>query len=91
MIRDWFSDLLFGVAGVNTGSLDTKKINNNIELLRKQGWFKENYDDERYHGLFIGNKHIKSYLQSQNRVKKIINNKSVQKKFLLLLDKQLEI
>lgn len=25
MISDWFSDLLFGVAGVNTGSLDTKK------------------------------------------------------------------
>ena len=46
---DFLSDLLSGMVGVSTGALDTKKIDNNIELLKQQEWFKEIYKDEKYH------------------------------------------
>ncbi len=36
-------------------SLDTKKIDRNIEMLKNYSWFKDIYDDERYHRLFFVN------------------------------------
>ncbi|MEH7417249.1 hypothetical protein V7266_18355 [Neobacillus drentensis] len=80
-------EVLFG--GSSTG-LDTKKIDNNIELLKKQGWFKQIYEDEKYHKLFFTNKHVRGYLQSTLRVKKMIQNNKSQKKLLSLLESQLK-
>ena len=77
---DFLPNLLSSMLGVSTGSLDTKKIDNNIELLKQQGWFKKIYDDEKYHRLFITNRHVRAYLQSTTRVKKIIRSEDAQKK-----------
>lgn len=70
--------------------MDTKKIDKNIELLKQQGWFKKIYDDEKYHRLFITNRHVRAYLQSSTRIKKIMRSEEAQRKLLLLLDKQLK-
>ncbi|SMQ80863.1 hypothetical protein SAMN05444673_4011 [Bacillus sp. OV166] len=87
---DFLSDFLSSMIGVSTGNLDTKKIDNNIELLKQQGWFKKIYDDEKYHRLFITNRHVRAYLQNTTRVKKFIRSEEAQRKLLLLLDKQLK-
>ena len=57
---------------VSDGSLDTRKIDKNIDIMRTQGWFKVLYEDEKYHRLFFTNRHIRHYLQSNHRTKKII-------------------
>mgnify|MGYP001071505366 CR=1 FL=1 len=54
----FLSDFLFGLVGVSTGALNTKKIDSNIELLKQQEWFKKIYTDEKYHRLFITNRGI---------------------------------
>jgi hypothetical protein len=56
-IFDFLSDFFSGLVDVSTGNLDTKKIDNNIELLKQQGRFKKIYEDEKYHRLFITNRH----------------------------------
>jgi hypothetical protein len=55
-------DFLLGLLAVANGdqSLDTKKIDRNIETLKKHRWFKELFDDERYHRLFFVNRLIES-------------------------------
>lgn len=83
-------DLLGELLDGSRTDLDTRKIDNNIELLKQQWWFKKIYEDEKYHRLFFTNKHVRGYLQSTIRVKKIIRNSESQKKFLRLLDKQLK-
>ncbi|WP_342041936.1 hypothetical protein [Bacillus sp. OTU2372] len=75
---------------VSDGNLDTRKIDKNIDILRTQGWFKVIYEDEKYHRLFFTNKHIRRYLQSNNRTKKIIRSNKAREKFLMILDKQLK-
>lgn len=87
---DFLSDLLSSMIGVSTGSLDTKKIDNNIKLLNQQSWFKKIYDDEKYHKLFITNRHVRAYLQSTTRIKKIIRSENAQRKLLLVLNTQLK-
>ncbi|MGG3466853.1 hypothetical protein ABES02_04845 [Neobacillus pocheonensis] len=82
-------DLLGALLDGSSTGLNTRKIDNNIELLKQEGWFKKIYEDEKYHRLFFTNRHIRAYLQSTFRVKKIIRNNSSQKKLLRLLDKQL--
>ncbi|OLS34468.1 hypothetical protein [Bacillus sp. MRMR6] len=72
--------------GSNT-SLDTRKIDKNIELLKQQDWFKRIYEDEKYHRLFFTNRTIRVYLQSTYRVKRIVRNELAQEKLLNLLDK----
>lgn len=86
-------NFLFGLLevlfdGYSTG-LDTRKIDNNIEQLKQQAWFKKIYEDDKYHRLFFTNKHVRRYLQSNFRVKRIIRSHKAQRKLLLLLDKQL--
>lgn len=80
---------LFVSPGWDT-SLNTRKIDQNIDLLKGHGWFKQLYEDERYHRLFFVNRHVRRYLQSTLRVKRIINHPKAQQKFLLFLDKQIE-
>jgi len=80
---------LFGSVGYGD-TLNTKKIEQNIELLNQYDWFKKIYEDERYHRLFFVNKHVRRYLQSTIRVRKIIRSKEVQGKLLFLLDKEIK-
>ncbi|MGE7920824.1 hypothetical protein ACQKM9_18080 [Viridibacillus sp. NPDC093762] len=80
---------LFGGIGYS-GSLNTKKIDQNIELLKQHDWFKNIYEDERYHRLFFVSKKVRRYLQSTIRVRKIIRSKEAQKKLLLFLNKQIK-
>ncbi|WP_066303900.1 hypothetical protein [Bacillus sp. FJAT-29814] len=77
---------LFGYSDI----LNTKKIDQNIEQLNQHNWFKNIYEDERYHRLFFVNKHVRRYLQSTIRVRKIIRSKEAQRKLLYLLDKQIK-
>ena len=86
----FLSDFLFGMIGVSTGALNTKKIDSNIELLKQQEWFKKVYTDEKYHRLFITNRQIRAYLQSRTRIKKILQSEKAQRKLMLLVDKQIE-
>ncbi|MCL1698156.1 hypothetical protein [Lysinibacillus sp. BPa_S21] len=87
---DFLSDLLSGMICVNTGALNTKKIDNNIEHLKQQEWFKDIYEDEKYHRLFVTNRQIRAYLQSRTRIKKIIRSEVARRKLLLLIDKQIK-
>lgn len=70
-------------------SLDTKKIDRNIEMLKNYSWFKDIYDDERYHRLFFVNWKVRMYLQNTYRVKKIIKNEDFKMKFIKFLNEQL--
>ena len=80
---------LFGSVGYSD-ALNTKKIDQNIERLNQYDWFKEIYEDDRYHRLFFVNKHVRRYLQSTIRVRKMIRSKEAQRKLLFLLDKQIK-
>ncbi len=70
-------------------SLDTEKIDRNIEMLKNYSWFKDIYDDERYHRLFFVNRKVRMYLQNTYRVKKIIKNEDFKMKFIKFLNEQL--
>ena len=82
-----FIESLFLCIGYGEG-MNTKKIDSNIELLKHQVWFKKIYEDERYHRLFFVNRHVRGYLQSTIRVKRIIRSKEAQRKLIVYLDKQ---
>ncbi|WP_026575666.1 hypothetical protein [Bacillus sp. UNC438CL73TsuS30] len=82
-------ELIAGLFGYSD-TLNTKKIDQNIELLNQHDWFKNIYEEERYHRLFFVNKHVRRYLQSTIRVRKIIRSKQAQRKLLVLLDKQIK-
>lgn len=75
---------------VSDGSLDTKKIYKNIDILRTQGWFKVIFEGEKYQRLFFTNRHIRRYLQSNNLTKKIIRSHKAREKFLMIVDKHLK-
>ena len=87
---DFLFDFLSGMVGVSTGALNTRKIDKNIEQLKQQEWFKKIYEDEKYHRLFFTNRHVRAYLQSSTRVKKIIRSNEAQRKLMSILDKQLK-
>ena len=70
--------------------LNTQKIDSNIEKLKQLSWFKSLYEDEKYCSLFFGNRKVRSYLQSSIRVKGIIKNEYAQKRFIALLEKQVQ-
>ncbi|MGE7186371.1 hypothetical protein ACQKKK_21090 [Peribacillus sp. NPDC006672] len=59
-------DFLLGIlsAGFGDNSLDTRKIDRNIEMLKNHTWFKDIYEDEKYHRLFFVNRNVRQYLQS---------------------------
>lgn len=80
--------LLGGTIGNN--SLNTRKIDQNIERLKELEWFKTIYGEEKYHRLFFINRHVRKYLQSTLRVKKIIRSQRAQMKFMRLLDRQIQ-
>ena len=80
---------LFGDIGYSD-TLNTEKIDQNIERLNQHDWFKKIYEDEKYHRLFFVNKRIRGYLQSTIRVRKIIRSKEAQRKLLLLIEQQIK-
>ncbi|MDQ0859999.1 hypothetical protein [Bacillus sp. V2I10] len=80
---------LFGSIGYSD-TLNTKKIDQNIERLNQHDWFNKIFEDEKYHRLFFVNKRIRRYLQSTIRVRKIIRSKEAQRKLLLLIEKQIK-
>lgn len=80
----------FGSVGYSD-TLNTKKIDQNIERLNQYDWFKKIYEDEKYHRLFFANKHVRQYLQSIIRVRRIIRSKEARRKLLYLLDKEKKI
>jgi hypothetical protein len=87
-LLSFIEELVIGI-GYGNG-LNTKRIDSNIELLKQEEWFRKIYDNQRYHRLFFANKHVRGYLQSKIRVKRIIKNEVAQRKFLLFLDKQIK-
>ncbi|MGE7925682.1 hypothetical protein ACQKND_21190 [Viridibacillus arvi] len=80
---------LFGSIGYS-GTLNTKKIDQNIDRLKQHEWFKNIYEDERYHRLFFVSKKVRLHLQSTIRVRKIIRSKKAQKNLLAFLNKQIK-
>ena len=85
MLEEFLASLIPN--GSNT--LDTRKIDRNIEMLKKDSWFKDIYDDERYHRLFFVNRKVRKYLQNTYRVKRIIRKEDFQIKFIKFLNEQL--
>ena len=71
-------------------TLNTKKIDSNIEKLKQLSWFKSLYEDEKYRSLFLGNRKVRGYLQSSSRVKGMIKSEYAQKRFKALLEKQVQ-
>ena len=85
-------DFLLGIlfAGFGDDSLNTRKIDRNIEMLKNHTWFKEIYEDEKYHRLFFVDRNVRQYLQCTMRVKRIIKREKSQRVFLVFLNKQLK-
>lgn len=87
---DFLSDILSGITFSGSTTLNTKKIDKNIEKLQQYYWFNEIYHDDKYRKLFFSNLNVRNYLQNNFRVKKIIKKKQAQKRFISYLNKQLK-
>nr|WP_254906397.1 hypothetical protein [Bacillus thuringiensis] len=48
------------------------------------------YEDKKYRKLFITNYKVRSYLQSKLRVRLLVKNKNAQRRFLKLVEEQIE-
>lgn len=72
-------------------SLNTKKIDSNIEKLKQFSWFKNLHEDERYRRSFFANKTVRNYLQSTFKVNHLIKSEKAQKSFASLLEKQAQL
>lgn len=89
MILNFLLELI-GNVSLSTGlstTLNTRKIDKNIDTLREHLWFRNIYEDEKYRRLFFVNRHVRSYLQSTHRVKKMISSEKAQQKFIRFLNK----
>lgn len=72
-------------------TLNTKKIDSNIEKLKQLSWFKSLYQDEKYRPSFFLNRKVRGYLQSSIRVNRMIKSEYAQKRFIALLEKQVQL
>lgn len=70
----------------SNSSLNTNKIDKNIEKLRELKWFNDLYVDERHHKSFFMNAKVRKYLQSNILVSRLKNNRKEQQKFIQLLE-----
>ncbi len=91
-MTDFLSDILSSLGPIidNPKTLNTRKINKHILLLKQQHWFKNIYDNREYYALLFGNRRVRSYLQSSFRVHRMIRKKKVQEKFIILLNKEVK-
>ncbi|MEX3743950.1 MULTISPECIES: hypothetical protein [Lysinibacillus] len=87
---DFVSDLLSGILFNGSTTLNTNKIDKNIEKLQQYNWFNEIYHDDQYRKLFFANRNVRNYLQNNFRVKKIIKKTQALKRFIYFLNKQLK-
>lgn len=88
LMLEFLFELLSDMVGVSTGALNTRKIDDHIELLKQESWFKKIYGVEKYRRLFVTNRNVRAYLQSTYRVQRIIRSNDAQRKLLLFLDEQ---
>lgn len=72
-------------------SLDTRKIDKNIERLRQLEWFNDLYESERHHKSFFINLKVRKYLESSIHVSRLRSNEREQKKFSQLLEEVAEV
>lgn len=72
-------------------SLDTRKIDKNIEKLRTLQWFNDLYESGRHHKSFFTNLKVRRYLESSIRISALKNNEREQKKFIQLLENVAEV
>ena len=70
-----------------SSSLDTRKIDQNIEHLRKMDWFNDLYESERHHKSFFINLEVRKHLESSIRISRLESSEREQKKFVRLLEK----
>lgn len=75
----------------SNSSLNTRKIDKNIEKLRELEWFNDLYENERHHKSFLMNLKVRKYLQSKILVARLKNNEKEQKKFIQLLEEIAEL
>jgi len=73
---------------VGQPTLHTRKIDQNIARLQHCDWFHDIYHHDQYRSLFFANRHVRKYLQSNVRVKRMMKNKQAQERFLQFLHKQ---
>lgn len=73
-----------------SSSLDTNKIDRNIERLRNSGWFDDLYISERHRSSFLADLQIRKYLQSSFRIQRLQKSEREQKKFIQKLEKAAE-
>ena len=72
-------------------SLNTAKIDKNIEKLKQFPWFEELYNHEQHHRSFFVSLKVRKYLESTIRVYLLTRNKKKQEEFILLLEKVAEL
>jgi hypothetical protein len=75
---------------VGQPTLHTRKIDQNIARLQQYDWFQTIYYDDQYRSLFFANRHVRKYLQSTFRVKRMMKKKQAQARFIRFLNKQLK-
>ncbi|GGE62044.1 hypothetical protein [Priestia taiwanensis] len=80
---------IFGIVSIDS-SLNTRKIDKNIEYLKRYEWFQEMYNDEKYRKLFFTRLKIRTYLNSSIRVRLLVKNEKARKKFLQLIELEAE-
>lgn len=83
---DFFLELLTGIFGLSSETLNTQKIDKNIEKLRSNSWFEQIYQDETYHRLFFVSRKVRGYLQSSRRVNRIMTTEKARSSFIQLLE-----
>ncbi|WP_374966489.1 hypothetical protein [Lysinibacillus sp. RS5] len=76
---DFVSDLLSGILFNGSTTLDTNKIDKNIEKLQHYNWFNEIYHDDKYRKLFFANRNVRNYLQNNFRVKKLLRKRRLKR------------
>lgn len=89
MILNFLLELIGNIflpTGLST-TLNTRKIDKNIDTLKEHLWFRNIYDVEKYRRLFFVNRHVRAYLQSTLRVKKMISSEKAQQKFIRFINK----
>jgi len=82
-------ELLSGFIPLGNRALNTQKINKNIEKLSSHDWFKELYNNETYRKVFLFNRVIRRYLESDRKVDKLVHNLKKREQFLKLLHEQM--
>ncbi|MFC4353518.1 nitrite reductase [Chryseomicrobium palamuruense] len=77
--------------GSGGSSLNTQKIDKNIDELRELEWFNAFYESERHRKSFSINFKVRKYLQSTILVTRLKTSEREQQKFIQLLERVAEL